>query len=113
MTIPQQIAGRLRLFRLVGRSAAFALVWLLVVGIGTACFFPPGTSFPPRASEDWDSFNNALVFGSSMAIAGAVATALAFAVGGKTKWTLEVVFAVTLAVALLTAVVYICLWLAP
>jgi hypothetical protein len=113
MIASRGIAGVLRLFRLVGGSAAVALVWLLVVGIGTACFFPPGTSFPPRTSDDWFSFNNALVFGSSTAIAGAVATALAFAIGGKTKWTLEVVFAVTLTVALLTAVAYTCLWLAP
>ena len=74
---------------------------------------PPWASFPPRASEDWASFHNALVFGSSAAVASAVAAALAFAVGGKTKWTYEVVFAVTLTVALLTAVAYTCLWLDP
>jgi MFS family permease len=113
MTASQQIAGCLRLFRHIGRSAAVALVWLLVVGLGTACFFPPGASFPLRASEDWAAFHNALVFGSSAAVASAVAAALAFAIGGKTKWTYEVVFAVTLTVALLTAVACTCLWLAP
>jgi hypothetical protein len=113
MTAPQRIAGHLRLFRLAARSAAIALLSMLVVGIGTACFFPPGASFPPRASEDWDSFNNAIVFASSTAIAGAVATAFAFAIAGKRKWALEVVIAVIFAVAVLGVVVYTCFWRYP
>ncbi len=48
-----------------------------------------------------------------MTIAGTFATALAFAIAGKTKRAIEVVFAVTLAVALLAAVVYTGLWFAP
>jgi hypothetical protein len=36
-----------------------------------------------------------------------------FAIGGKTKWVFVVGFAVTLTVALLTAVAYTCLWLDP
>jgi hypothetical protein len=113
MPAPQQITEHLRLIRVVGRSSAIALGWLLVVGIGTAVFFPPGPSLPPRASEDWDSFDNALVFASSTAIASALATAFAFAIAGKKKWALEVVIVVTCTVAVLTAVAYTCLWLAP
>ncbi len=48
-----------------------------------------------------------------MTIAGTFATALAFAIAGKTKCAIEVVFAVMLAAALLAAVVYTGLWFAP
>jgi MFS family permease len=113
MTAPQPIAGHLRFIRLASRSAAVLLVSVLVVGIGTACFFPPGGSFPPRTSEDWDAFNNAIVFASSTAIAGAVATAFALAIAGKRKWALEVTIAVSLPVALLGVVVYTCFWRYP
>jgi hypothetical protein len=92
---------------------AVALVWLIAVGIGTACFFPPGTSFPPGNDSDWASLSNAHVFGSSMAMASAFASSLAFAMAGKPRRTVEVVFAVSLTVALLTAVAYTCLWLDP
>ncbi len=47
MSVPQRFAGHLRLFRLVGRIAAIALVWILVVGIATVCFFPLDYQFPP------------------------------------------------------------------
>jgi hypothetical protein len=113
MSVPQRSAGYVRLFRFVGRIAAIALVWILVVGIATVCFFPPGLSIPAANSEDWSFIDNALVFGSSMTIAGTFATALAFAITGKTKRAIEVVLAVTLAVALLAAVVYTGLWFAP
>ncbi len=113
MTAPERIARPLRFFPFAVRYAAIALVWLLAVGIGTACFFPPGASFPPAASEDWFSFDNALVFGSSTAVAGAVATSVALAVGGRRKWALDVAFAVGAAVAVLIVVAYTCLWLAP
>jgi hypothetical protein len=113
MSVPQRFAAYLRLFRFVGRIAAIVLVWILVVGIATVCFFPPGLSIPSSNSEDWAAIDNALVFGSSMTIAGTFATALAFAIGGKTKYAIEVVFAVTLTVALLAAVAYIGLWFAP
>jgi hypothetical protein len=89
MTIPQEIVGRLRLLRPLVRFATCALVWLLVAGVGTACSFPPGASCSPGASEDWAAFHNALVFGSSTAIAVDIATAVAFAVEGKTKWAFE------------------------
>jgi len=48
-----------------------------------------------------------------MAIAGAVATALALAAGGKRKWALDVVLAAVAAAALLIAAAYTCLWLCP
>lgn len=113
MTTQQRLADRSRLYQFVGRSMAVALVWLIVVGIGTACFFPPGPSFPPGNDSDWASLNNALVFGSSMAMASAIASSLAFAMAGKPRRTVEVVFAVSLTVALVTAVAYTCLWLDP
>lgn len=113
MTAPQRITRHLQLIRVVGRSVAIALIWLLVVGFGTAVFFPPGAPLPPRASEDWDSFNNALVFASSTAITSALATAFTFAIAGKRKWALEVVIAVTFTVAVLTTFAYTGLWLAP
>jgi MFS family permease len=113
MSTQKQIADRLRFFKLVGRSATVAMAWLVVVGIGTACFFPPGTSFSSGAAGDGAALNYAVVFGSSMAIAGAAASAFAFAVGGKTRWAFELIFAVTLAVVFLTAVAYTCFWHAP
>ena len=73
MSVPQRFAGYLRLLRFVGRIAAIVLVWILVVGIATVCFFPPGLSIPASNSEDWAFIDNALVFGSSMTIAGTFA----------------------------------------
>jgi hypothetical protein len=113
MTTPERIEGPMGLIRAVARHVAIALVWLVVVAIATACFFPPWSSFPPWVSDDWNSFNNALVFGSSAAITGAVATALSLAIGGKKQWALEFVFAVTFAVALLVAGAYAFLWVDP
>jgi MFS family permease len=113
MTTPDRIAGHMGLIRLAARYVAIAIVWLVVVAIATGCFFPPWSSFPPWISNDWDSFHNALAFGSAAAIAGAVATALGLAIGGKTKWAREFVFAATFAVALLAAGAYACFWLNP
>jgi hypothetical protein len=113
MTTPERIEGPMGLIGVVARHVAIALVWLVVVAIATACFFPPWSSFPPWVSDDWNSFNNALVFGSSAAIAGAIATAVSLAIGGKKKWALEFILAVTFAVALLIAGAYACLWVEP
>jgi hypothetical protein len=113
MTAPPRVSGRLRLLRPLGRSAAVATVWLVAVAIGAVCFFPPGASFPPGAPDDWAAFDRALVFGSSTAIASAVTVAVAFVVVGKMKWARSVISAVTVAIALLTAAAYTCLWLAP
>jgi hypothetical protein len=113
MTTPEQTERRLPVFLLVVRSAAIAVTWLVIVVIATACFFPPWSSFPPWVSNDWDSFQNALAFGSSVATAGAVATALALGIGGKTMWAVEFVIAVASVVALLIAVGCTCLWFDP
>ena len=113
MTTPERIEGLMGLIRVVARHVAIVLAWIVVVAIATACFFPPWSSFPPWVYDDWNSFDNALVFGSSAAIAGAVATAVSLAIGGKKKWALDFVFAVTFAVALLVAGAYACLWVDP
>ncbi len=48
-----------------------------------------------------------------MAIASAIASAAAFAVGGRMKRALGFVSAIALTMALFAAVAYTCLWLAP
>jgi hypothetical protein len=47
MTTPERIAGHMGLIRLAVRYVTIAIVWLVVVAITTACFFPPWSSFPP------------------------------------------------------------------
>src|SRR5262249_49777295 len=62
---------------------------------------------------DWAALNNALVFGSSAAFAGAVTVAAAFFVAGKSSWARSVIVAVTLATALLAALIWTCFWFDP
>lgn len=113
MTAHQRLSGRSRLLPFVASSIAVALAWLFVVAVGTACFFPPGTSFPPGNESDWASLNNALVFGSSTAIAAAFAGSVAFAVAGKLRMAAGVIFAVSLTVSLIAIVACTSLWLDP
>ncbi len=114
MTDPPPIARRWRRLRALRRAAALALAWLLVAAIGTASFAPRG------AFNDWAALGNALAFGpsaiafgSSLAIAGAIAAVTSFAIAGRPRWAVEIAAAVGLAMVVLAAVATTCLWLAP
>lgn len=111
MTTLRGVGSRWRFLRFLARITAIVFLGLLVVGMGTACFFPPGATFPPRSSDDWAVFNNAFIFASSMAIAGTIAVVVVFAIGGMRKWALEVASVVAILIAIFGAIVYTCLWL--
>lgn len=113
MTAPEGPRGRARFPGLLFRLTAIALLWLFILGLGTACFFPPGIGYSTGTSDDWDAFKNASLFATSMAVAGTVAVVVGFAVAGKARWVWEVLVVVTLTITLFAAVVCTCLWLNP
>jgi hypothetical protein len=107
MRNPRQIAVHHPLIRSGLELLAILFVWLVVVGSGTACFFAP------RGSEAQPTYSDVIGFGCSLAIAGAVATSVAFALGGRTRWAGQVLLAIALATATATALAYLLLWVDP
>ena len=83
MTTPERIEGLMGLIRVVARHVAIVLAWIVVVAIATACFFPRGRLSRHGFTMTGIRSITRAVFGSSAAIAGAVATAVSLAIGGK------------------------------
>jgi hypothetical protein len=112
MIAPPRTSAPFRPLHALAGTLAVVIAWALVVAIRTACFFPPGATFPPDP-DDWEALVRALVFGSSTALACGFAIPTALAVGGRPRWALSFLVAIALSVAFLAATIVTCLWLAP
>jgi hypothetical protein len=83
------------------------LVWLAAVALATAFFFAP------RGAEAQPTLDDVVGFGCSMAIAGAAAAIAAFAIGGRTKWAVQLALAALLLGAIAAVLVVYFLWVDP
>jgi hypothetical protein len=81
--------------------------WLALVALATAVFFAP------RGTEVQPEINDAVSFGSSTAIAGASAAIVAFALGGRRRWAVEMLVSVLLLAALAALLLLYFLWFDP
>jgi hypothetical protein len=81
--------------------------WLALVALATAVFFAP------RGAEGQPEINDAVSFGSSTAIAGAAAAIVAFALGGRRRWAVEMLVSVLLLAALAALLLLYFLWFDP
>jgi hypothetical protein len=89
------------------RPPLFAASWLVLVALATAVFFAP------RGSEAQPEINDAVGFGCSTAIAGAAAAIVAFALGGRMRWAVEMALTVLLVVAITALLLLYFLWIDP
>lgn len=113
MSGTQRMSRLPRFLGLVAQFLAIAVLWLAIVAIATACFFPPAAAFPPTTDAGWAQLDNALIFASSTAIAVALAVATAFALGGDWRRGLHVLVTVLVLFGLFAAAAATCFWLAP
>jgi hypothetical protein len=90
MTQPQELPALPRPLTIYLRPMAMAATWLALVGLATGCFFAPG------AREARTSLYHVFNFVAALGIAGAVAATSALAIGGRRRWAVELVLAVTL-----------------
>lgn len=97
---PSPLAGSL------WRCLAIATFWVAVVGSLTWIFFGAGDG---AGREPFD----ALGFGGPLGIAGATSAALAFAIGGRRRWAVEVLVTVSALIAVAALVAYVVLWAYP
>ena len=107
MTHLQDAPARTNLLATYGRPPAIAATWLVLTGLATGCFFAP------RGAEAQPTMDDVVGFGGSLAIAGAAAATVAFAIGGRRRWALEVAISVTLVSAIVALLLVYFLWFDP
>jgi hypothetical protein len=98
---------RARLMVTYVQPTAIAVTWLAMVGLGTGCFFAP------RAGEVQPTWHDMVGFGCSLAIAGAAAAVTAFAIGGRSRWAIQLSSFVLLFSVIVASLLLYLLWYDP
>ncbi len=89
------------------RPLELAAVWLALVCLATGCFFAS------REVEAEYPLELEAAFGASLGITGAAAATVAFAIGGRRRWAVELTLVVTLLGVIAAALLIYFLWLDP
>jgi hypothetical protein len=89
------------------RPPLIAASWLAVVALATGIFFAP------RGTEAQPEINDAVGFGCSTAIAGAAAAIVAFALGRRMRWAVEMALSAFLLVVITALLLFYFLWIDP
>src|SRR4051794_870172 len=89
------------------RPPAIAAIWLAVVGLASGSFFAP------RGAEVQPTIDDVVGFGCSMAFAGAAAATVAFGMGGRRRWAVELMLSVVILSSLAALLLVYFLWFDP
>jgi hypothetical protein len=107
MTQPQRTPALPRPLTIYLRPLEIAAVWLALVGLATGCFFAP------RGLEVQPTLEDVAAFGCSLGITGAAAAIVAFGIGGRRRWAVELTLAVTILGVIAAALLIYFLWFDP
>ena len=89
------------------RPLTFATSWVALAALASCCFFAP------QGTEAQPTINDVVGFGCSMAIAGAAAGAMAFGIGGRRRWAIELMLCVAVLSSAAALLLVYFLWLNP
>jgi hypothetical protein len=89
------------------RPLTFAASWIALVALASCCFFAP------RGTEAQPTIDDVVGFGCSMAISGAAAAAMAFGIGGRRRWAVELMLCVAVLSSSAAFLLVYLLWFDP
>lgn len=89
------------------RPLVIATSWVALVALVSGCFFAP------RETEVQPTLDDVVGFGCSVAIAGAAAAIVAFGVGGRMRWAVELLLAVAALCSITLLFLAYFLWFDP
>jgi hypothetical protein len=89
------------------RPPAMTATWIALVGLAT------GFYCAPRGTESQPSMDDMVGFGCSLTIAGTVASMIAFGIGGRPRWAIELALSVLLVGVILALLLGYFLWFDP
>jgi hypothetical protein len=89
------------------RPPAIAAAWLALVASATGCFFAP------RGAEAQPELDDVVGFGCSLAFAAAAAAIVAFAIGGRRRWAVELAIGVAVVGGIIALLLAYFLWFDP